>query len=185
MIPAEPALPPGLRIINGFITLEEEAALIQAVDSATWNTTLARRTQHYGYTYHYKQRGLMVADQIPIWCEMLWPKMRHAELLPQGKIPDQMIVNEYLPGQGITSHIDSFVFGEPIMSLSLGSPCIMEFARAGHANVEVVLQRCSLAIMTGEARSKWTHKIAARKSDMINGKKVARTRRVSLTFRFI
>lgn len=37
------------------------------------------------------------------------------------KIPDQVIINEYQPGQSIAPHIDSVpCFGETIASLSLG-----------------------------------------------------------------
>lgn len=43
---------------------------------------------------------------------------------------DQLIINEYQPGQGINPHIDNVkLFAEPIVSLSLGSECIMEFDR--------------------------------------------------------
>ena len=34
--------------------------------------------------------------------------------------PDQVTVNEYLPGQGIGPHVDAYdVFEEPLVSLSL------------------------------------------------------------------
>lgn len=41
---------------------------------------------------------------------------------------DQLIVNEYEPGQGINPHIDNIkLFKSDIASLSLGSDCIMIF----------------------------------------------------------
>lgn len=41
---------------------------------------------------------------------------------------DQLIINEYTPGQGINPHIDNpTLFSSPIVSLSLGSDCVMEF----------------------------------------------------------
>jgi alkylated DNA repair dioxygenase AlkB len=42
-----------------------------------------------------------------------------------------------------------------------------------------------LLILSGEARYDWTHEIPARKSDVINGARQPRTRRVSLTFRTV
>ena len=42
-----------------------------------------------------------------------------------------------------------------------------------------------LLILSGEARYDWTHEIPAHKSDMINGARQPRTRRVSLTFRTV
>ena len=44
---------PGLYIINNFIEQDEEQHLINFIDSQEWNTSLQRRTQHYGYTYSY------------------------------------------------------------------------------------------------------------------------------------
>lgn len=39
--------------------------------------------------------------------------------------------------------------------------------------------------LSGEARYRWKHGIKARKSDKINGAKIVRTTRISLTFRNI
>lgn len=45
-------------------------------------------------------------------------------------LPDQVIVNEYQPGQGIANHIDCIsCFSGTVISLSLGSSCIMDFTR--------------------------------------------------------
>lgn len=64
------------------------------------------------------------------------------------------------------------------MSLSLGSPALMNFEN-GDQNVEIALQRRSLIILSGDARYKWKHSIPSRKSD--HGKQ--RSTRYSLTFR--
>lgn len=46
------------------------------------------------------------------------------------KIPDQLIINEYLPGQGIAPHIDCVpCFTETIVSISLGDEYPMRFTR--------------------------------------------------------
>ena len=43
-------------------------------------------------------------------------------------LPDQLIVNEYLPGQGITDHIDCEpCFEDTVVSISLGSHTTMNF----------------------------------------------------------
>lgn len=47
----------------------------------------------------------------------------------------------------------------------------------------VLLPRRSLLILRGEARYFWSHAIAPRKLDQIDGQVVARDRRISLTFR--
>ena len=42
---------------------------------------------------------------------------------------DQMIINVYHPGQGIKAHVDLAKFDDGIASVSLGSTCVMLFAR--------------------------------------------------------
>jgi len=94
-----------------------------------------------------------------------------------------MIVNEYLPGQGIAAHVDNpRMFGDKVVSVSLGSAVVMQF-RAADAVIDVVLPRRSAVVLTGPARYAWSHSIAARKTDMLDGRRVARGTRVSLTFR--
>ena len=43
----------------------------------------------------------------------------------------------------------------------------------------------SLIILSDDARYEWQHAIPARKSDVVNGFKIARDRRLSLTFRTV
>jgi alkylated DNA repair dioxygenase AlkB len=100
---------------------------------------------------------------------------------------DQVIVNEYRPGQGISPHVDCVpCFGPVVAAISLGSECVMDFTHPGDgASAAVRLAPGSLCVMTGPARYTWRHGIAARKSDPAEHGRRARTRRVSLTFRTI
>jgi len=100
--------------------------------------------------------------------------------------PDQVIVNEYMPGQGITNHIDCPpCFSDTIASLSLGSQCVMNFTN-NHNKKEIIpylLDVCSIVVLKGEARYDWMHGIKLVKYDTYFGHKIKRGRRVSLTFR--
>ncbi|WP_090196612.1 alpha-ketoglutarate-dependent dioxygenase AlkB [Yoonia tamlensis] len=49
--------------------------------------------------------------------------------------------------------------------------------------VDLALEPRSLLVISGEARHVWTHAIPSRKSDIVNGQKHSRSRRLSLTFR--
>ena len=100
-------------------------------------------------------------------------------------IPDQAIVNEYEPGQGISAHVDCVpCFGETIGSLTLGSGAIMQFQNIPNGcREELYLQERSLIVLSEAARYEWTHGIPARKADVIDGFKIERKRRVSITFR--
>jgi len=89
--------------------------------------------------------------------------------------------------QGIPSHIDTHsVFEDTILSLSLGSACVMNFKKEDQ-KIDVFLPARSLLIMTGEARYAWTHGICPRHSDIIKTKNGNTTQergtRISFTFR--
>jgi alkylated DNA repair dioxygenase AlkB len=49
--------------------------------------------------------------------------------------------------------------------------------------MELHLQPASLLVLKGDARHMWTHAIPARKTDVFEGQKHTRYRRISLTFR--
>ena len=170
----------GLQYFPYFITVDEQQALIQMIDQRPWLTDLKRRVQHYGYKYNYKARAATPSSYLgplPEWIEKI------ADRLPFKA--DQAIVNEYQSGQGISAHVDCVPsFGDMIASLSLGSGAIMQFTK-GSEKQELYMEPRSLIILSGEARYKWTHAIPARKSDAVNGLKIQRERRISLTFRSV
>uniref|UniRef100_B8HQU9 2OG-Fe(II) oxygenase n=1 Tax=Cyanothece sp. (strain PCC 7425 / ATCC 29141) TaxID=395961 RepID=B8HQU9_CYAP4 len=175
----------GLVYIKDYIDQTTHNYLISQIDSFPWLNDLARRVQHYGYKYDYKSRGVdksMYIASLPIWAKELAHKIRKKYTTD---LPDQVIVNEYMPGQGIANHIDCVnCFTDTIVSLSLCSSCVMDFVHIETgARKSLMLEPRSLVVLSGDARYKWLHGIAKRKSDMYKGEKYIRKRRVSLTFR--
>ncbi len=166
----------GLRYVPGFVAAAEAAALVAAIDAAPWLDDLARRVQHYGWRYDYRARRVaadMYLGPLPAWLGGLVARLDF--------VPEQAIVNEYTPGQGISHHVDCVpCFGETIASVSLLSRCEMELRRGDELR-RLMLEPGSLLVMTGEARYDWSHAIRARRSD--GG--VPRGRRVSVTFRTV
>jgi alkylated DNA repair dioxygenase AlkB len=176
----------GLRYVSNFVVAEVHDQLLRAIDANTWMTDLKRRVQHYGYRYDYRSRSVdysMRIGELPPWASDLANQMHAEGYFPQ--VPDQLIVNEYLPGQGISNHIDCEpCFTGVIASLSLGSTCVMNFTnKATETVIPVFLEQRSLVVLERDARYAWMHGIPGRKSDVIAGRNVKRSRRVSLTFR--
>jgi alkylated DNA repair dioxygenase AlkB len=176
----------GLRYIPDFINQDQENFLLNIIDQESWSHDLKRRVQHYGYRYDYKARSVTEESflgPLPDWIATLARRLCDEGVFDC--VPDQVIVNEYLKGQGISSHIDCVpCFGEKVASLSLGSSCVMQFENSDRSiRKEIFLQPRSLIVLTGAARYEWSHAIPARKSDHFNGQKYMRKRRVSLTFR--
>lgn len=162
-IPA-PAAPDilGLQYLPDFITANEERTLIEILDQQQWLNDLKRRVRHYGYKYDYKARAVTADSYLGSLPDWLMPITRKLPFKPD-KAPDQVIVNEYLPGQGISAHVDCVpCFSDTIASLSLGSGAIMQFTN-GQKKQELYLEPRSLIILSDPARYKWTHAIPARK----------------------
>ncbi|PLK69588.1 alpha-ketoglutarate-dependent dioxygenase AlkB [Rhizobium sp. TH135] len=182
----QPHLPPGAGLIRDWITPGQEVALAAFLNAGDWSSELKRRVRHFGYRYDYRARSATRDSRIGPLPEVL---QGLAERLVVERlfaaVPDQVIANEYLPGQGISAHVDCEpCFGDVVASLSLLSGCEMRFAclESGETRA-VMLPPRSLLVLAGPARSNWTPAIPARRSDVIDGVRVMRGRRVSLTFR--
>lgn len=176
----------GLVYHADFLSPEAERELLRRIDEQDWSAELKRRVQHYGYRYDYKARRVdssMHLGPLPPWLAELAGRLA-VEGIVAGT-PDQVIVNEYLPGQGISAHVDCEpCFDDGIVSITLGSGCVMNFTRPGEKGVVALyLEPRSLVALHGPARYEWRHSIAARKSDVVAGESIPRARRVSLTFR--
>lgn len=183
--------PPGLSLIENFITKEQEETLLRTLDwdecESVSSQLKHREVKHFGYEFEYGKNIVNPDNPIaPIpqdykFLQTLFNKYNHKYTY------DQLTINKYLPGQGIPSHIDTHsVFEDTILSLSLGSACIMNFKKE-HQNINVLLPARSLLIMTGEARYTWTHGICPRHTDVIETENGTTTQergiRVSFTFR--
>ncbi|ESO98125.1 hypothetical protein LOTGIDRAFT_143038 [Lottia gigantea] len=190
------ALPPGLILIPDFIpeTLEQE--LLESIDWSTGvdqgNVSLKhRKVKHYGYEFRYDINNVdpscPLNEGIPSRCLKLLHQVNDLGIV--NFIPDQLTVNQYQPGQGIPSHIDTReAFEDGLMSLSLGSQVVMEFRHPKGDHLSVLIPPRSLLIMTSDSRYVWSHGITPRKSDIIpasDGKFTLSQRgiRTSFTFR--
>lgn len=177
----------GLRFYPDFIDHKTEKSLMEQIDNSQWLNDLKRRVQHYGFKYDYKARKIdnsFYLGQLPNWLIELANSICNKGFIDF--IPDQAIINEYNSGQGIAPHIDCEpCFVDTIISLSIGSSCIMNFEkeRFSKNKTEIFIEPRTLLIMKGESRYKWYHGIAARKSDKYNGEKIKRNRRISIIFR--
>ncbi|XP_016839158.1 alkylated DNA repair protein alkB homolog 8 isoform X1 [Nasonia vitripennis] len=194
-------LPPGLRLLTDFVSPEEEAALLRSIDwdeeeVVAFPTDSAdselkhRKVKHFGYKFRYDNNLVDVDDPIgPIPKDYEFLQALFEKHGSGNHKYDQITVNRYLPGQGIPPHVDTHsVFQDPILSLSLGSACVMDFKR-GDKRIALDLPARSLLIMSGEARYAWSHGICPRHNDNVQTSTGFSTRsrgtRVSFTFRKI
>lgn len=181
---------PGLLVLREWLDTTAQRALTTEIDAAAWSSELKRRVQHYGHRYDYGRRSVAAAGRreqappLPPWARTLAARLHRDGLMTQPA--DQVIVNEYLPGQGISAHVDCVpCFGPHVAAISVGSAYTMDFTSPDDVRVPVRLEPGSLCVMTGAARYEWRHAIAARKSDPTPTGRVLRGRRVSVTFRTV
>jgi alkylated DNA repair dioxygenase AlkB len=173
---------PGLTYSSHFLVPEEQCRVLAELDARPWLDDLKRRVQHYGYKYDYKARSVdhsMYVGSLPAFALDVAQRLLDQGLIEE--MPDQLIVNEYKPGQGITAHIDCQpCFKNTIVTVSLGWAYEMDFISIDtDEHKAALLEPGSALVMQGEARYQWRHRIKARMSD----RGVRRERRVSLTFR--
>jgi alkylated DNA repair dioxygenase AlkB len=175
---------PGLFLYPNFIDEAKEAQLLNEIDNQTWIVDYLRRLQYYGYRNELDKPYDLIEFPIPM--PPLIEQLSH-QIVEQGIIllqPDQVIINEYTPGEGIKPHKDRAYYQNQICGVNLGSSCIMRFIRG--ANLEVIdveVPRRSLYVMQDDARKKWKHGIPPRKKDVVDGHVQHRERRVSITYR--
>ena len=108
---------------------------------------------------------------------------------------NQLTVNEYQPGQGIGSHVDTeTAFDDGLLIITLNGGIVMEFRKVPDSPTEdpsnekdarklVYLPPRSLVLLSRDARYKWEHMIVSRTTDTVDGKVIPRKIRVSLTLR--
>ncbi|KAK9667681.1 hypothetical protein RND81_13G004500 [Saponaria officinalis] len=202
----------GLYLFHDFITPNEEQELLAAVDSRPWINLAKRRVQHYGYEFCYQTRNVdtqRYLGGLPSFVSLVLERIRSSSLKDATAVNlDQLTVNEYPPGVGLSPHIDTHsAFEDQIFSLSLAGPCIMEFRRYQDGcwksdpeskimhgeNVEdsanfikkaVYLPPRSMLLLSGEARYAWHHYIPHHKVDSVKDNLIRRaSRRVSFTLR--
>jgi alkylated DNA repair dioxygenase AlkB len=173
--------PLGFRSIANFLSEDDEADLVTAIDKSEWLPVLKRRVQHYGWSYNYETRRIdasMRLGPLPEWAAKLAERLAAESILPH--VADQVIVNEYVRNQGISKHIDCIpCFADGVAMVSLLESWEMIFRNDGR-KISRVLDRRSVAVVMGQARYRWTHEIPSRMNEPSGFR---RGRRISITFR--
>lgn len=200
---------PGLTVHQDFVSPSEEQRILAFLNDPSkckWRRDLRRRTMHFGGTYclmpnkaesQSAKPQVLQAPSMPKEFDWLIQRMVDAHVFPSDERPQYCIVNEYTGNLGISAHTENFQFGEPVVGLSLLSPCPIRFheltkpfdgsvrsGKAGKAGKtgrkeDVRMPSRSLLVMRGESRWKWQHEIVRSAKGRDHNWK-----RVSLTFRY-
>ncbi|XP_021297411.1 alpha-ketoglutarate-dependent dioxygenase alkB homolog 6 isoform X2 [Herrania umbratica] len=117
---------PTLIYIPDFITDSEQAQLLNNIYQAPvskWKSLKNRRLQNWGGVVH--EKGLLPQD-LPPWLAKITERIYEGSGLFPSAI-NHVLINEYLPNQGIMPHQDGPAYYPVVAILSLGSPVVMDF----------------------------------------------------------
>ena len=148
----------GLTIIDDFINILEAKGLIDFINkNGKWNNSTSGRTIHYGYEYDDYKKTLKVAQNIPEWLNIIKKEVNGH--FGNNDLIDQIIINEYKQGHGISKHIDDpELYGETIATLILGYAFPIIFVNdTGNIILSVYTPTNSLIVLDNQARYDWTH----------------------------
>ncbi len=143
----------------------------------------ARQVIQFGSLYLYdKKQATSQGSALPIPSILI--RLRHlipalCSEIPNDYLFDQVIINRYLPGQGIRPHSDLNVFGEYIVSFTFQGGREMEFTQDKQDPFKIYVEPQSMYVMTGESRYLWKHQMRPRRTDG----KLKRIECFSITFR--
>ena len=171
----EPDVPTGFHYRDDFVTPDEEASLIGAIDEVEFATfemrgvAARRRVAFFGASY---DAGGSPVAPMPAFLLPLRDALARWATVDADAFA-MALINQYPAGAPIGWHRDAPQY-DIVAGLSLLSPCRMKFrpyispgdlaAREGRRRIathEVTLERRSAYLMTGDARSGFEHHIPA------------------------
>ena len=179
----------GAVLVPNVLSEEEAQRLLQVIDRSQWSSEIGRRVQHYGWRYAYGAKtAAQPAPPLPSWAIQLSERLSsYFEVAPE-----QCIINEYEPGQGIGMHADAPAFGPVVASVTLGAAWPMRFRerygrpyeREGLDGDQIeVLPVGSALVLTGRARTHWMHGISRRDTARQGERRVSATFRTMMALR--
>ncbi|KAA8517586.1 hypothetical protein F0562_017784 [Nyssa sinensis] len=117
---------PTLIYIPDFVTDSEQDQLVNNIYQAPvskWKSLKNRRLQNWGGVVH--EKGLLAQD-LPPWLTRTTRRIfEESGLFPSDV--NHVLINEYLPNQGIMPHQDGPAYFPVVAIVSLGSPVVMDF----------------------------------------------------------
>eukprot|EP00051_Salpingoeca_urceolata_P008734 m.108420 g.108420 ORF g.108420 m.108420 type:complete len:236 (-) comp15913_c2_seq2:139-846(-) len=163
------AAEPTVFYIPNFVDDTQAALLWRRIYEAPkpkWTTLARRRLQSWGG--HTDHRGL-IPQPLPPW---LTPLMQRIDQMGAffGEASNHVLVNEYLPGQGIMPHEDGPLFTPAIATVTLGSHCVLQFFRKDSREqpfCSLLLEPRSLVVIQDDMYGH-LHGIAEVKTDILD-----------------
>lgn len=143
----------------------------------------------------------MFAEPIPSWLELYMKKIDSLKVFEE-KNANHVLINEYLPGQGIMPHSDGQLFYPTVTTINCLSHTVLEFQDNQNETIRKVcnllLEPRSLLILQDDMYKLYLHSISEQDHDIISddivnlkycsgkyetGQRLDRSTRISVTIR--
>ncbi|KAF8624064.1 hypothetical protein AX15_006076 [Amanita polypyramis BW_CC] len=172
-----------VRYIPNFVSLDEEEYLIRKIKETPhqkWKQLGNRRLQVWGGEI--LQNGVLFGQSLPPFLKIfpnIISRLKVTDVFESSphKEPNHVILNEYLPGQGIMPHEDGPIYHPVVATISLGSHTVFHYYQYAEESgstgnegsygrgrtvkpspvMSVLLERRSLIITTDEMYSSRLH----------------------------
>lgn len=170
LFPVEDVLPDGFLYYPEFISMAEEEKLLQAIGDIELTAfefqgyEAKRKVASFGWDWSFEKRTLSKGKDVPPSFNWLLQKVATYLMLPVTSI-SELLITEYPAGSVINWHRDAPPF-DAIMGLSLLTDCVFKLrpydkAKQSRKNTQAFpVERRSLYVIKGEARTAWEHSIA-------------------------
>ena len=171
LFPVEPDYPPGFEYMPDFLSGEEEKMLYKEIRQVELHSFMfhgyeaKRKTASFGFDYSFDTRKLSKGKEIPAVFMPLIQKVAANISVPAESFAE-LLITEYPVGSVINWHRDAPPF-DLIAGISLEADCVFRLrphdkAKQGRGSViSFPVQRRSLYIIKGAARTDWQHSTAA------------------------
>ncbi|TRY68852.1 hypothetical protein TCAL_03215 [Tigriopus californicus] len=158
--------------IPEFITIQREKYLlheISKISKVKWQQLSNRRLLNFG-TQSDPAKALLSPTPIPKWLTDHIDDIMNLKAFTPENRPNNVLLNEYLPGQGIMPHFDGDSYHPVITTISLGSHTVLNFYRdfdedqsdnslQGRRKFSLMVEPRSLLVLTQDLYSKYLHGI--------------------------
>lgn len=158
--------PEGLSYQGGFLSREEERALIARIATLPFKPFEfqgflgKRETVSFGWSYRFDGSGLAEAGPIPDWLLLVRERAAAvADLAPEAL--EHALLIRYGEGTGLGWHRDRPVFGD-VIGISLLSQAPLRFRRKQAEKWQrftLTAEPRSIYLLRGSSRSEWEHSI--------------------------
>ena len=169
LFPIEPFYPDGFTYTPGFISVDEEIRLYKEISTIELHNfnfqgyTANRKVASFGYDYSFENGKLSKGKEVPAAFDFVIKKVSDHLQVPAAEFAE-FLITEYPPGAVINWHRDAPPF-DIIAGISLMADCTFRLrpqdkSKQGRGSViSFPVERRSLYIIQGPARTDWQHSI--------------------------